>query len=292
MKLQVWGWAAIALIVPGLLQSCASETAPTADAPAADTEETVAADPGAESMDETGTLQFRANGEDFVRQGFVTRDGWAMEFENLYVSLADVTAYQTDPPYDPDADAALEAKAEAKAVDTMTVDLAEGDENAEPILISQMEVPAGQYNALGWKMVPATDGPAAGSTILMVGTAEKDGQVINFNIMLDPEYAYTCGEFVGDERKGILAADDTAEVEATFHFDHIFGDGDAPPDDDINTGALGFDPLAALAEGDQLEVDMATLEEQLSPEDYSTLEKTVSGLAHVGEGHCAEAPMS
>ncbi|MEB3359867.1 MAG: hypothetical protein VKK04_24285 [Synechococcales bacterium] len=292
MKRQVWGWAAIALIVPQVLQGCASETTPTADAPAADTEETVAADPAAESTGEKGTLQFRANGEDFVRQGFVTKDGWAIDFENVYVSLADVTAYQTDPPYDPDSGEELTAKAEAAVGDPVTVDLAEGDENAEPILISELEAPAGQYNALGWQMVPAADGPAAGNTVLMVGTAEKDGRVINFNIGLDPAYAYTCGEFVGDERKGILAADDTADVEATFHFDHIFGDGDAPPDDDINTGALGFEPLAALAEGDQLDVDMATLEEQLSDEDYSTLEKTVSGLAHVGEGHCAEAPVS
>ncbi|MEO0407944.1 MAG: DUF4382 domain-containing protein, partial [Cyanobacteria bacterium P01_A01_bin.135] len=116
----------------------------------------------------------------------------------------------------------------------------------------------------------------------------KDGESLPFTIQLDPEYSYTCGEFVGDTRKGILDPDGQAEVEATFHFDHVFGDGDAPADDPINTGAVGFGPFAELAEADGLEVDMATLEESLSPEDYSKLEEALLGLGHVGEGHCAE----
>ncbi|MEL6321457.1 MAG: DUF4382 domain-containing protein, partial [Cyanobacteria bacterium J06626_14] len=74
----------------------------------------------------------------------------------------------------------------------------------------------------------------------------------------------------------------------TFHFDHIFGDGDAPAEDPINTGALGFEPLAALASDGQLDVNTAMLEQQLSAEAYSVLEETVAGLGHVGEGHCAE----
>jgi len=52
---------------------------------------------------EKGTLQFHANGEDFVRQGFVSKDGWAITFDHVYVTLADATAYQSDPPYDPHA---------------------------------------------------------------------------------------------------------------------------------------------------------------------------------------------
>jgi len=49
----------------------------------------------------TGRLQVYANGEDFVRQGFVSKDGWSINFDHVYITLADITAYQTEPPYDP-----------------------------------------------------------------------------------------------------------------------------------------------------------------------------------------------
>lgn len=290
MKRHLLVAASLACMVPGLISACATTESPQAEAPAEpEASEEVAQDSGdASGGEESGTLLIRANGEDFVRQGFVSKDGWEISFDHLYVNLVEPTAYQTDPPFDPDRGDELQAKAEANLGKTVTVDLAEGDENAEPILVGEMSAPAGQYNALAWKMQPATDGPAAGSTLMLIGTAQKDGETVNFNIQLDPEYAYTCGEFVGDERKGILAAGETADLEATFHFDHIFGDGEAPADDPINTGALGFEPLAAVATDGSLDVDMATLKEQLSAEDYSLLEETVAGLGHVGEGHCSE----
>ncbi|MEM9216651.1 MAG: DUF4382 domain-containing protein [Cyanobacteria bacterium P01_F01_bin.150] len=238
---------------------------------------------------ETGTLEFRANGEDFVRQGFVSKDGWQIEFDHLYVNLADVKAYQTNGPHDPETNKSVDASQIAEVSKEITVDLAEGDANAAPVLIEAVDAPAGQYNALSWKMTPASAGPAEGSTLMMVGTASRDAQTIPFTIQIDSEYSYTCGEYIGDERKGFLDAGAQADVEATFHFDHIFGDGDAPADDSINTGALGFAPLAALAADGTLTADMASLKQSLEPQDFSTLEKTLLGLAHVGEGHCSEA---
>ncbi|NET54443.1 MAG: DUF4382 domain-containing protein [Merismopedia sp. SIO2A8] len=236
----------------------------------------------------TGTLEFRANGEDFVRQGFVSKDGWQIEFDHLYVNLADVKAYQTSEPYDPE-DKSVDASQIAEVSKETTVDLAEGDANADPVLIEAVNAPAGRYSALSWKMIPASAGPAKGSTLMMVGSASRDEQTIPFTIQIDSDYSYTCGEYVGDERKGFLDADAQADIEATFHFDHIFGDGEAPADDSINTGALGFDPLAALATDGKVMADMASLKQSLDPQDYSTLEKTLLGLAHVGEGHCSEA---
>jgi hypothetical protein len=97
---------------------------------------------------------------------------------------------------------------------------------------------------------------------------------------------------VGDERKGILAAGEEADLEATFHFDHLFGDGEAPPDDDINTGALGFDPLAALASDGVLEADSDRLEADLDPADYAKLLEILPSLGHVGEGHCDETELN
>lgn len=286
-------------LAPGLLLGCASQTSEgdgAEDTTAADV--SGAADPSegaadAGEMAGAGTLLVRANGEDFVRQGFTTKDGWQISFDHVYVNLADVKAYQTDPPYDPSMGEELKAQETIDVAAAQTVDLAEGDENAEPVLVAELpNVPAGRYNAISWQMSPATEGPAAGYTLVMDGTAQKDGQTVDFVISSAQELAYTCGEYVGDQRKGILSDGEQADLEATFHFDHIFGDGEAPSEDPINTGALGFEPLAALAENGQLETDVEQLQSSLSAEEYATLEEAMQGLAHVGEGHCEQATLS
>ncbi len=236
---------------------------------------------------EQGTLEFRANGEDFVRQGFVSKDGWDMAFDHLYVTLEDFTAYQSDPPYDPDAGDAPIATVTAALDAPVTVDLAAGDADAPPILVGTQPASAGRYNALSWDMVPASEGPATGTTLLLDGTATRNGDTVDFVLRLDEALTFTCGNFVGDVRKGILETAGTADVEATFHFDHLFGDGEAPADESINTGALGFDPLAALATSGTLEIDQAGLRDQLAADDYALLMDILPGLGHTGEGHCA-----
>lgn len=234
--------------------------------------------------EQTGTLQFRANGEDFIRQGFVTKDGWAITFDHVYVTLDGMTAYQADPPYDTEAGGPIQATTTVRLERPYTVDLAAGDENAPPILVAERAAPPGRYNALSWEMVRAQEGPASGAVVVLEGTASKDEQTIGFRIALDKETSHTCGDYVGDERKGILEAGETADVEATFHFDHLFGDAETPMDDTLNTGALGFAPLAALATDGTLEVETATLQASLSPDEYAKIEHL--HLAHVGEGHC------
>lgn len=237
----------------------------------------------------TGELEFRANGEDFVRQGFVSKDSWRITFDNVYVTLTDVAAYQTNPPYDASDGAEIEGDS-VMLPETYTIDLAAGSADADPILVGAREdAPAGQYNAVSWRMIPATEGDAAGYTVMLVGTAEKDGEVIDFSLKFDDDFQYRCGEFVGDARKGILAAGETADVELTFHFDHVFGDADAPMDDALNVDALGFDPLAALARDGMLDMETADLEAGLSAEEFATLMDTLQTLGHVGEGHCYEA---
>src|SRR5690606_37725354 len=96
-----------------------------------------------------GTLEFRANGEDFVRQGFTSKDGWAISFEHVYVTVSDITAYQTDPPYEP-GEGGLRSVTAAGLPGPYTIDLAAGDDEAEPIFIDQLFPPTGQYNALAW----------------------------------------------------------------------------------------------------------------------------------------------
>lgn len=217
----------------------------------------------------TGKLQFYANGEDFVRQGFVSKDGWSINFAHVYITLSDITAYQTDPPYDPHSEADIEGEVTVTLDKAYTVDLAEGDESAPPILVDEVsDAPVGHYNAISWKMARAKSGPATGHSLVIIGTAEKDGQSIDFTISIDEECEYCCGEYVGDERKGILEEGVTADLEMTLHFDHIFGDADLPPDDELNLAAVGFEPFADGAEAGAI------------------INMTEMHLGHVGEGHC------
>lgn len=234
---------------------------------------------------EMGTLAFAANGEDFVRQGFISKDGWALSFEHIYVNLSDLTAYQTEPPYDSESGKKIESSNAVALPGVYTVDLAEGDENAAPILVGTAEAPAGHYNAISWKIANAASGPAQGNSLVVTGRAEKEGRIIDFNLRIDKQYQYSAGEFVGDERKGIVAAGAEADVEMTFHFDHIFGDADTAADDGLNLGALGFEPLAGLARDGRLDVDMADLKQGLTGDDYSQWLEILPALGHVGEGH-------
>jgi hypothetical protein len=240
---------------------------------------------------ESGTLQIRANGEDFIRKGFVSKDGWQINFDRVYVTLSDVTAYQSDPPFDPESGKTLEAKEKVSLDQTQTVDLAQGDENAEPILVGEVKAPAGRYNALSWQMVPAQTGEASGYPLYLSGKATKEGKNVDFILKIKPEMAFTCGDFVGEQRKGILQAGSTSDLEATFHFDHLFGDAETAPDDELNQGALGFEPFATLAKDGKLEADTTMLKENLSEADYKKLMEILPSLGHVGEGHCQETKL-
>ena len=234
----------------------------------------------------TGILQFTANGEDFVRQGFTSKDGWDVSFDHVYVNLADVTAYQADSPYDTHTGGEVQAETKVIIPGEHTVDLAAGDQNASPILVSEKEVPTGHYNAISWQMLKASEGPAQGYSLVVAGKAIKNGKTVNFTLKNEKEYKYTGGEFIGDQRKGIVQEGKIADLEMTFHFDHVFGDAGTPADDELNVGAPGFQPFAGLAADGNVEIDMAGLKEKLAPEDYQKLETMLTTLGHVGEGHC------
>lgn len=246
-------------------------------------------EPTAQLESSPGTLVITANGEDFVRQGFVSKDGWQIDFDSVYVTLAELKAYQSDPPFEPEKQALPKAQETVEVASPITVDLAEGDEDAEPIVVAEInDAPGGRYNALSWTMVSPKEGPATGYPLMLVGTATKAGEAIDFQLQMSESLKFVCGDFIGDTRKGMLSSGETTDVEATFHFDHLFGDAEAPADDEINTGALGFEPIAALAENGEVSLTSDDLEQNLSKEDYKTLQTLLPSLGHVGEGHCEE----
>ncbi len=268
--------AGLTLLAPIVLVAC--DTTPNTTT---ETDTTVLPNNG-----ETGTLNLVANAEDIMRDGFVSKDGWELNFDHVYVTLNKVEAYQTNPPFDPDGDTSTTSQA------TATVNLVESPQTIDLLggeslpTVASANAPTGTYNALYWELITAETGEAEDSTILLEGTAAKEGRTIDFVIALDQPVSNTCGEYVGDERKGILEANDTAELETTFHFDHIFGVSDSPADESPNAEAFGFDLFANLAVGDSLNINQQQLQSQLSNQDYETLVSATRELGHVGEGHC------
>lgn len=91
------------------------------------------------TVERVGTVVFRANGEDFVRQGFESQDDWVIDFEHIYINLEDVRAYITDPVYNPEAGGEISSQSEIQLDGTYKVDLAEGGPDSEPILIGEFE---------------------------------------------------------------------------------------------------------------------------------------------------------
>jgi hypothetical protein len=246
-------------------------------------------DQSTEVTNDSSTLALVANGEDFVREGFIAKDGWDISFNHVYVNLANVTAYETDPPFNAETDKEIKAKKQVTLLDTAkTLDLAEGDENAPPILVNKINAEPGFYNALSWSLVRGNEGVTGNHSIILEGVAQKDGKTVNFLVSLNPELSYQCDEFIGETRKGILTEKSTAELEITMHFDHIFGDQQLSLDDELNLGALGFEPLAKLAQNDSLKVTVEELSQKLTADEYQRLTTAINSLGHVGEGHCHE----
>jgi hypothetical protein len=120
MKKHLLTLVGLALVVlPVLLQACTGGETPQAETPET---EPVAESSENQAAGETDTLQIRVNGEDFVRrQGFVSKDGWETGFDRLYGNLADLTAYQTDSPYAPEAGTELQASQEVKVEEVKTI---------------------------------------------------------------------------------------------------------------------------------------------------------------------------
>jgi hypothetical protein len=221
----------------------------------------------------TGTIVFEANGEDFVRRGFTDRGGWRIQFDQLMVNLADPTAYTSD------------GSLQAVLAGDHWIDLAAGDENAAPIEVGRLNgVTAANYQSLKFSLARRRSGEHEGFTIVMIGKASKDGQEIPFRIRLDEQMLFDGREgYVGDEVKGVLKPGDETRAEMTFHFDHIFGDSEAASDDHINTGSVGFDFFYGFERGGSVDTTQSELKE--APE-YPTLVRSIWTLGHLGEGHC------
>ncbi|TVQ84760.1 MAG: hypothetical protein EA400_17070 [Chromatiaceae bacterium] len=216
------------------------------------------------------SLALFASGEDLATEGFnapkLTRDGWQLDFTRVIATFNRVTAWRTDPPFE--ADGPEISGAALVFGGPFTVDLVDADDE-DRVALATLPAEAGHYNALSWALVPAAQGDFEGFSLVFEGTARRDEQEVPFVLATRDAVAYACGEYVGDERKGFVLADQGADLEITLHLDHLFGRADKPADDAMNLSALGFDAFAA---GGMQEFSLAGLH-----------------VGHVGEGHCHDS---
>lgn len=238
-----------------------------------------------------GTLQFYSSGGDIVQQGLLSKDGWQITFNHVYVTVAEIIAYQTDPPYDPVYSAdIIRYEISTTLNGTYTVDLKSGE--SAPVFVGKVtDAKAGAFDALSLKMVPAPTGDAAGYSLVLAGKAEKEGRIVDFTIKLDWQAEFLCGDYFLSgadlkDKKGILDPGGEADLEMTFALDSLFGDGTTPATGVLNTSAFGFDALAALAEGSTLDVDTAGLQAALSADQYALFEQALIDVPHTGARLC------
>jgi hypothetical protein len=258
---------------------------------------------GGGGQDAVGTVIFTANGEGFVREGFVSEDGWRIDFDAVYANVYGPTAYQVAE--QEQALTGMGLRHGGHPHDDIPEGAAHVSLTGEYFLALKAptfevgrvtDAPIGNYNRLAFTIQPATDQAGSlveehqGQSIVLQGLATKDGaDDVQFTIRFDEEMAYSgCGPN-GDA--GVLAEGGEAESQMTFHFDHIFGDfeeGPADPDDPntINAVAIGFGPFAALAEDGVLDIDQATLGEQMNGAVFQQLVDALRTLGHTGEAHC------
>lgn len=227
---------------------------------------------GSVALAAEGQLEVYANGESLATQGFVapqlTRDGWELRFDSILVTVADIALMQTDPPYDAGTGGNARATVTVPLQDggPIALDLTMADDD-DRVPVGTVAAPAGHYNAVSWSIAPAASGPHAGYSMVLTGTATREGESLPFTILGQGRHDYVCGEYVGDQRKGILADGGTADLELTFHLDHIFGRADRAADDPMNLAAL---PSDSFTSGAPSVIDLGGLH-----------------IGHVGEGHCA-----
>lgn len=254
-----------------------------------------------------GTLEFYANGEEFIRDGFVGKTGWDIQFDNFYVNVLGPTAFQVavdeltlndsnSPECDEDTYSPLHAGhphediPEGSAHEALTgeywLDLHEGVDRQ--LIGTVADAPVGNYNYVNFAMIQKADGDYPNYSIVMIGDATKDTETVQFTIKLNEEMLFSsCHQEVDDENAGVVAKGGTGSVELTFHSDHLFGDYESLDDpDSVNPGATGFQPFADLAESGILDIDQNEMKSQLSTDDYTTFIAALRTLGHSGEGHC------
>lgn len=221
-----------------------------------------------------GTLVFTANGEDFITDGFTSKEGWNLTFDHVYVNLADIQSYSPE-------SRNLKAAPEGPYL----VDLAgrrEGKTSKEVTVLENCT--AGNYQSLRFSLKQLGKGEYKGYSIILQGKGEKEGKTVPFTIKLNEELTFDGREgYVGDSIKGLLEKGGRSDVEMTFHFDHLFGDVESGADDHVNSGSPGFALFLDYEKNGEIDVAQDEMKDNRL---YPVLIGAIETLGHLGEGHC------
>jgi hypothetical protein len=265
-----------------------------------------------------GTLVFTANGEDFVRSGFISKDNWSLTFDHVYAVIGGPTAFQVaeaggggSGKFDPSRHAGhphvglTGGGAHVALAGTYVVDLAQG--SGPTALGTVSGVAVGNYNRVAWDL-KLCDGPNAipvppvtsaelevvhGCSLVLVGTAVDNATSAQKDFVIrfrESIYWVSTGAHQSDI--GVVAEGGSGTAEMTFHLDHIFGDYSELPTEGVNPGAVGFTPFAALDQDadDDLYADEGVMEEFMPASTYRKLYRAFVTLGHTGEAHCMFMP--
>lgn len=253
----------------------------------------------------TGTLEFYTNGEEFIQNGFVGKTGWAITFDHFYVNYNGPTAFQvvvadeesklTVKSYSPTHaghphNDIPDGAANEALMGDYWVDLRQtGQDGTNKVLLDIIEnAPTGNYNFLNFVVKQTDNAEYSGYSVVMIGTAEKDEETIEFTIKLTEQMIFEgCEQGVDDENAGVVEDGGIGSMEITFHSDHLFGDFENLDDpDSVNPIALGFQPFANLAQDGVLDIDQSQMESSMNSDDYDVFVEALRTTGHSGEGHC------
>jgi hypothetical protein len=228
---------------------------------------------GCKKKTSTGSLKFVANAESFVANGFKSVDGFKITFTKVILNISDVSVASKD------------GKKTITLPGSHMVDF-KSSADAFVKLAVLNKIPVTEYRRLKWSLKKLKDGEYKGYSLILTGKAIKGGKTIDFTLKFDEEVSWDAKEgYSGDIIKGIVKKGKIGEVEMTFHFDHIFGDGNSPLTASVNKAAAGFGVFAKFAKNNKIVVSQAELKEQLGADVYKKLILAFQGLGHSGEGH-------
>jgi hypothetical protein len=203
--------------------------------------------------------------DELLQQGFTSKDFWQIRFEHLYITF------------------------DGKG---RTIDLSDGDEPLGTIL-SQWQgnetstnqegnATKAKSGQLSGRIIKATSGPSQGYGIYFQGKAYRESNRVSFTLKFEQDFRVKCS--------APGAAKSKSDAALSLRLENLFGDARLPATGNVNQTALGFDPLAELAEKETLVIDMATLRQRLSPESFATLEKQLGQLIYLGDQSCETKP--
>lgn len=217
------------------------------------------------------TLVFFANGEEFIKDGFVSKDGWKLKFDTVIVNISNPFAYNNN--------------LSASLKGNFAINLVTNNNEAGLKRIGEVNMlGSGNYKSLKFGISKISSGEFKGYSIILKGNASKDSINKTFLIKLNEEILFDGKEgYVGDIPRGILKSNDTANLELTFHFDHIFGDFNSPLTEHVNTGSVGFEFFNQFSSDSNIVISQ---DELLKDKNYKILVDGIKTLGHLGEGHC------